>query len=75
MKYADNIIEFMQQHPGEDFRMVAIIRQAIPPTECYHRVRIGVYRAMKALAGCGAVIIRPHRASRGGYALYRWNEK
>lgn len=77
MLYASKVIELLSAHPGRDFRMIEIIRYvgAKPNQRDRHRVRVGVARVVGVLAECGTVLVRPPRAMRGGYALYRWVQK
>ncbi|MDB5966480.1 MAG: hypothetical protein JWQ72_2980 [Polaromonas sp.] len=37
--------------------------------------RKGVLRALETLRESGCVLVRPPKASRGGFAKYRWNER
>lgn len=74
MKYAKEVIELMAAFPGRDFKMIEIVRYVNAPRSDRHKVRIGVSRVLKTLQDSGVVLVRPPRAIRGGYALYRWRE-
>lgn len=76
MLYATEIIELMAAFPGRDFKMAHVVNYVIDGKEINLRekraVRKAVIRAITALSSTGCVLIRPPRASRGGYANYRW---
>jgi hypothetical protein len=74
--YATEIIDLMAAYPGRDFKMVEIVTYVIGDKAADIRtkraVRKGALRAIEALQSTGCVLVRPPRASRGGYAHYRW---
>ena len=73
MKYAREVLELVAAFPGRDFRMNELVRYVMSQGNYQkHNVRIGVLRVLEALECSGSIIRRPPRASRGGYALYRW---
>lgn len=75
MKYAEKVIELLSSRPGHDFRMMEILRHVGAPDHERHRARKGVSRVIVLLSDCGSIAVRPHRASRGGFALYRWKSE
>ena len=79
MLYANELIELMSPYPGRDFRMVEIVRYVAKGREMTLKqkraLRKGVLRAIEALRTSGCVLTRPSKASRGGFAKYRWNER
>jgi len=76
--YAREIMELMGAYPGRDFKMVELVTYVLGDQEADLRtkraVRKGALRAIEALSSTGCVLVRPPRASRGGYAHYRWKE-
>lgn len=74
MLYAREVIELMAAYPGRDFRMREIVRYAMRGRETNqrHKIRVGVARVLLELERSGAILRRPPRAARGGYAEYRW---
>lgn len=74
MKHARAVIELMSAYPMRDFRMIELVRVASTGASERekHATRIAVSRVVNALAEAGSVIVRPHHAKRGGFALYRW---
>lgn len=76
MLYVRELIDLMAAFPGRDFKMIDLVRYAANGRTLDNRgkraLREGVLRAVKALAGTGAVLIRPPSQQRGGYAVYRW---
>lgn len=75
MKYAKEVISLMAAYPGRDFRMIEIVRFTVTAEQDIHRARKGIQRVLQALNESGMVIIRPPRAMRGSYALYRWKSE
>lgn len=78
MLYARELIEFMGAWPGRDFKMNDLVGyiangRALELRE-KRAVRKATLRAVEALAKTGSLIVRPPRASRGGYAHYRWRD-
>ncbi len=66
----------MGAYPGRDFKMADLVRYVLDGRDVSLKekraIRKGTLRALEALSGTGCVLIRPPRASRGGYAKYRW---
>lgn len=76
MLYARELIEFMGAFPGRDFKMVELVGYIANGRKMDVRekraVRKAALRAIDALSSSGCVLVRPPRATRGGYAHYRW---
>lgn len=75
MKYAKEVIDLLAAYPGRDFRMIEIVRYTVTADQDIHRARKGIQRVLQSLSESGYVIIRPPRAMRGSYALYRWKSE
>ena len=78
MLYARELIDFMGAFPGRDFKMVELVGYIANGRTLDLRekraVRKAAHRAVDALAASGCILVRPPRASRGGFAHYRWRE-
>lgn len=76
MLYARELIEFMGAFPGRDFKMADLVGYIANGRQLELRekraVRKAAHRAVDALASTGCILVRPPRASRGGFAHYRW---
>jgi hypothetical protein len=70
------IVELMGAFPGREFRMVHILRYVTDKKTLDERAkrasRQAALRALASLSRAGLVRVRPPKASRGGYASYRW---
>jgi hypothetical protein len=78
MLYVREIMDLMGAYPGRDFKMVEIVNYVTGDRDTDVRkkraIRKGALRAIEALQSTGCLLVRPPRASRGGYAHYRWRE-
>lgn len=76
MLYAREVTKYlMVLHPNEDVRMidlVAFVEPAPKTDSARHRIRVAVYRVLKALIDSGVVLHRPSSHRRGGFSTYRW---
>jgi hypothetical protein len=76
MLYARELIEFMGAWPGRDFKMVELVgyiaNGRVLDIREKRAVRKAALRAVEALSASGCILVRPPRASRGGFAHYRW---
>jgi hypothetical protein len=76
MLYVSEIVDLMAAFPGRDFKMAHVVTYVVDGRQMDLRekraVRKAVLRAIDALAATGCILVRPPRASRGGFAHYRW---
>ena len=78
MLYVAEVVELMAAFPGRDFKMADLVGyiangRALEIRE-KRAVRKAAHRAVDALASTGCILVHPPRASRGGYAHYRWKD-
>ncbi|MDR0274147.1 MAG: hypothetical protein LBI48_02165 [Burkholderiaceae bacterium] len=76
MLYVREISDLMAAYPGRGFKMQEIVRYVAGGRRLDGRARYALHkstlRALVALQEAGVVLVRPPRAARGGFALYRW---
>jgi len=76
MLYVSEISDLMAAYPGRDFKMAEIVRYVAGGkrvnARTRHAIRVSALRALQGLRDEGFVLVRPPRAARGGFALYRW---
>jgi hypothetical protein len=76
--YVSEVVELMAAFPGRDFKMAYLVGYVANGRTLDLRekraIRKAVHRAVDALASTGCILVRPPRASRGGFAHYRWRD-
>ena len=73
MKYATEVIDFMKEFPGRQFRMNEIVRHVDPAATglVRQRTRNGVLRVLESLDEHGLIDVEK-ATQRGGFATYAW---